>query len=377
MFKHLYPLALILLLVHGLTYSQEPKKKDISIRYVEKGEKKNEGRFEVVGLPAEALKILENEEIRKTVLNVFVDSEIRLLGTSGISEGVLWFQPRFPLAFDVKHCVKFESGRHFKDPVQLQLEYTLKRPATPPTHVVQVYPTSEMVPENLLKFYLEFSGPMKRGEVYKHVKILDAKGKPVVLPFLELDEELWDVTGTRLTLFIDPGRIKRGLKPREEDGPVLEAGERYTLEISTNWKDGNDQPLSKKFQKSFKVGEPINEIIDVSAWVLVVPKEAKGSLEVKFPRPLDRALLERTLTITDAKGNKIKGKGVILENEKGWRFTPDTMWEKGTYTLQVHPDLEDLAGNRPDRIFDRDLERAEPTSPPILNRSFEVHYVVR
>ncbi|MCX7667077.1 MAG: hypothetical protein N2112_16210, partial [Gemmataceae bacterium] len=117
--------------------------------------------------------------------------------------------------------------------------YTLKRPATPPTHVVQVYPTSEMVPENLLKFYLEFSGPMKRGEVYKHVKILDAKGKPVVLPFLELDEELWDVTGTRLTLFIDPGRIKRGLKPREEDGPVLEAGERYTLEISTNWKDGN------------------------------------------------------------------------------------------------------------------------------------------
>ena len=32
----------------------------------------------------------------------------------------------------------------------------------------------------------------------------------IELPFLEIDEELWDPAMMRLTLFIDPGRIKRG-----------------------------------------------------------------------------------------------------------------------------------------------------------------------
>ena len=75
----------------------------------------------------------------------------------------------------------------------------------------QVYPSADRLPENQLKFYLHFSAPMSQGDCYRHIKLLDARGKAVDLPFLELDQELWDPTGTRFTLFFDPWRIKRAI----------------------------------------------------------------------------------------------------------------------------------------------------------------------
>jgi hypothetical protein len=61
---------------------------------------------------------------------------------------------------------------------------------------------------------------------------------------------------TRLTLFIDPGRIKRGVLPLEEVGPSLEAGKSYTLVIDREWIDGSGNPLQESFEKTFKVGPP-------------------------------------------------------------------------------------------------------------------------
>src|SRR5260370_1316673 len=80
--------------------------------------------------------------------------------------------------------------------------------------------TGERWPENDLKFYIHFSAPMSRGDSYKRIKLPDEKGKALDMPFLELDQDLWDSAAQRLTVFCDPGRIKRGLKPREEFGPV-------------------------------------------------------------------------------------------------------------------------------------------------------------
>src|SRR5207244_1417841 len=116
--------------------------------------------------------------------------------------------------------------------------------------------TTNRLPENQLKFYLHFSAPMSRGESYRHIQLLDAAGKPVESPFLELDHELWDPEGKRFTLFIDPGRIKRGLKPREDLGPVLEEGKRYTLVINRAWTDAEDNLLKETYRKTFTVGKP-------------------------------------------------------------------------------------------------------------------------
>ena len=100
-----------------------------------------------------------------------------------------------------------------------------------PTVVEAIYPSSDVLPENQLKFYIHFSAPMSRGDSYRHIRLLDAKGKPVEAPFLELAEELWDDSGRRLTLLLDPGRVKRDLKPHKEVGRAIVDGGRYTLVI--------------------------------------------------------------------------------------------------------------------------------------------------
>ena len=50
------------------------------------------------------------------------------------------------------------------------------------TSVTRVAPSQKVLPENLLKFYIEFSGPMNRGEAYEHLPLLDSAGKPIDLP---------------------------------------------------------------------------------------------------------------------------------------------------------------------------------------------------
>lgn len=89
---------------------------------------------------------------------------------------------------------------------------------------------------------------MTRGEAWKRIRLLDAKGEAVPLAFLEIDQELWDRDTTRLTILFDPGRIKRGVLPLEEVGPALQSGRSYTLVVDRNWQDAQGQPLLTEFR---------------------------------------------------------------------------------------------------------------------------------
>jgi len=224
-----------------------------------------------------------------------------------------------------------------------------------PTEVTHIYPTSATLPENQLKFYIHFSAPMGRGEAYEHVRLLDAKGRPADLPFLELAEELWDASGKRLTLLIDPGRIKRGLKPREDLGPVLEAGREYTLVIDRGWRDASGRALKADYQKRFRTAAPVEEGIDETAWKIVSPPAgSKDPLLVKFPRPLDHALVERTISVVAFDEQRLPGIGQTADEERRFEFRPEKAWVAGKYRLVIETSLEDLAGNRIGRAFDFD-----------------------
>ena len=140
-----------------------------------------------------------------------------------------------------------------------------------------IYPSAAELPENQLRFYLHFSAPMSRGELYDHVRLLRADGTQVEGAFLEIGEELWDAAGTRLTLLFDPGRMKRGLKPREIFGPVLEDGKKYRIVVDAKWHDADGQPLAAQFVKEFTAG-PMNETaIDHKAWKISPPKAGTRS----------------------------------------------------------------------------------------------------
>ena len=70
-------------------------------------------------------------------------------------------------------------------------------------------------------------------------------------------------------------------------------------------------------------------------------------------------MLQHTLSVRDVAGRNVGGVAEIGEGERSWRFTPDVPWEAGEHQLVVEPRLEDVAGNSPARVFDRDVTKAE------------------
>ncbi len=199
------------------------------------------------------------------------------------------------------------------------------------------------------------------------IQLLDEKDHRVNDPFLELAEELWSNDGRRFTLLFDPGRIKRGLKPREEVGPVLEAGKAYTLVIDPGWLDAKGYPLQRAFRKSFRAGPPDETSPDPKTWKIEPPEAATcNALEVRFPEALDRALLDRLIAVTDDAGGVVGGQVSTTDCETAWRFTPRRPWRIGSYRLTVVTDLEDVAGNSVARPFE--VDAAGPVTSRVTSR---------
>ncbi|MCS6978169.1 MAG: hypothetical protein NZM31_14340, partial [Gemmatales bacterium] len=223
------------------------------------------------------------------------------------------------------------------------------------TRVTAVFPSTDVLPENLLKFYVHFSAPMSRGMAYEHVKLYDVDGREVEMPFLELPEELWDPTGRRLTLLLDPGRIKSELLPRRELGPALQNGRRYALVISDAWLDAEGRKMAESFRKEFTVGPPDTDMPRIAEWKLdIPPASSRKPLTIVFPEPLDHGLLERVITVVQ-EGETLAGQVHVSDHERRWQFTPEKPWASGEYSLVVETILEDLAGNNLKKPFEVDL----------------------
>lgn len=322
---------------------------------------------EVVGLDAAELsklaKLSQNQwaqTFRITVAEVpGKEEQPAVLGSYRVEQGSIRFEPRYPLIAGVPYRAVLDYSQIPDQPKgrkSLSAELRIDRAISQETTVRQVYPTRGKLPENQLKFYLCFSAPMARGEAYTHVRLLDAAGNQVVLPFLELDQELWDPEYQRFTLLFDPGRIKRGLKSREEAGPALEAGKSYTFEVDRTWCDATGNPLKETFRKKFQATAPDDRPIDIKSWKLVPPTASTHRpFLVVFPKPLDYALLQRMIWIVDAEGRKVAGKVALADEETRWSFTPELPWRPGRYQLVIDTRLEDLAGNQVGKTFEIDV----------------------
>jgi hypothetical protein len=342
----------------------------------------------VVGLDAVALAVLGNPAVTRDEWSSFLAVHVMpdshrarektppVLGSYKTLNDGIRFEPRFPLEPGVRYRAEFDpvqmhavAQKHlvlcgftrgadwaitFRTKLAAELTPPLP-PSMPRTRVLDVFPTASVLPENLLRFYIHFSGPMSRGEAYARVHLLDASNVLVSDPFLELAEELWSNDGARFTLLFDPGRIKRGLKPREEVGPVLEAGKAYTLVVDGDWVDASGNPLEAGFRKSFRAGPPDETSPDPKTWTVKPPQAGgRNALEVRFLDPLDRALLDRLIGVTTDKDAPVDGQATIAGGETAWRFTPREPWRGGTYCLKIGADLEDVAGNSIARPFEVD-----------------------
>lgn len=235
-------------------------------------------------------------------------------------------------------------------------------PVPGPSHVEAIYPTADQLPANTLRFYIVFSAPMSAGEAHERLRLVNDRGQVVPGAFLELEEELWDPTGRRLTVLLDPGRIKRGLRANLESGAPLIEGRSYRLEVDPGWRDARGVPMSGGHVKAFRAGPDDRTSPDVEAWTLQAPAAGtRQPLIVRFAEPLDRALLASAVQVVTEAG-VVEGEIDVRESEREWRFTPHDVWTSGRYGLRVEAELEDVAGNNLHRVFDVDVSRGSAPS---------------
>jgi hypothetical protein len=301
-----------------------------------------------------------------------------VVGRHQVLEHAVRFIPHFP----------FESGVRFRatfDPRQLgrggfsevlTLEFSLPKETTSAhTHVRHVFPSSESLPANLLRFYVSFSNPMQRGLAEGHIKLLGPDGRPAPDVLYRPPVELWDGRMMYLTILLDPGRLKRGLGPNRALGPPLKAGERYTLAIGPGIVDVNGRPLREGFNKSFRVTEAVREPIAVEQWRIEPPAaNSHQPLELGFERPLDWALLLHKIVIASEGGQPLEGRITIEQRERRWTFVPESPWAAGMYCVRVASGLEDVCGNSLTGAFDRPIRGADEWVGEVASRSipFEV-----
>ena len=293
-----------------------------------------------------------------------VDADVpAMLGRVKQLDGQLIFKPRFgfqPGQF--YRATLSTNGSSGTDPLTWQFE--VPQPKTMLARVSHVYPSGQSVPENLLRIYIHFSEPMSRGYAYKCLRLLDADGKHIEAAFLELHEELWDADGKRFTLLFDPGRVKKGLRPREESGAVLQAGQNYTLVIDKSWRDATGREMAHSQRKSFTVTAADTVQPDPAKWKVTPPADANGFLRVRFREPLDYAQLQHMISV-NVNNTEVDGHIRVLENETVWQFQPD-VWPTGTCELVVDSRLEDRCGNSPGRPFEFDLDSKRVSVPAMI-----------
>lgn len=302
----------------------------------------------------------------KSWLKVYVEQESGdlmanlppILGSYEITKSGITFTPQFPFSQHLAYRaeLKLPASMSSKEKKISSIWIPEVRTLTPITEVTQIYPTSNDLPENLLKFYLTFSNPMSGGHVYDHIHLFNESMNEVELPFLELGEELWDDTMERLTLFIDPGRIKRGVKPLEEIGPSLQNGKKFRLVIDQDWKDASGRKLKRSFTKEFTVTKPDRQAIDTNNWEIIPPKsQSENDLIIKFGEPLDYALSRRLIVFHSPEGNWVEGTSRLGVNETELHFKPKSKWQKGKHSIRIQTILEDLAGNNVGKSFEVDV----------------------
>ena len=115
----------------------------------------------------------------------------------------------------------------------------------PATEVTGIYPTAAEVPRNLLRFYVWFSAPMSQGCAAGHVRLARDDGEHIAGALLPAEHELWDAARRRLTVLLDPARIKRGLAGHQEAGYPLRSGEPFRLIIGSGFRDAGDSPCGR------------------------------------------------------------------------------------------------------------------------------------
>jgi len=286
------------------------------------------------------------------------------------------FVPHFPFEPGIRYRASFDP-RPLGIPELSEvttLEFSLPRELSAVlTQVSQLFPSSESLPENLLRFYVCFSESMQRGRADEHIELLGPDGRPAPDVLYRPPVELWDRGMRNLTILLDPGRLKRAVGPNRELGQPLKVGERYTLVIGSGMLDLCGRPLRQSYHKAFQVAEAIRSPVTIEQWKILPPlMGSRQPLALLFPQPLDWALLWHGITVVSKGGQPMPGQVAVEQDERRWSFIPASPWIRGSYYVRIAVSLEDVCGNNIWGAFDRPLRSGAEIARERAGRLFRL-----
>ncbi|HVH29678.1 MAG TPA: hypothetical protein VM818_23185 [Vicinamibacterales bacterium] len=288
-----------------------------------------------------------------------------VLGRYAVADSAIVFTPLFPFDAGRTYHVRFDPSRlpRPRSTPPISAEVMLPAPIGEPTYVVGLHPSADVVAENLLRIYVEFSAPMGSDGGLDFVRLVELTGPDGKTErveqgaFLPLEADFWSPDHRRYTLFFDPGRVKDDILPNRQSGRPLRAGGRYAIDIAGAWTDANGRPLKESYRRTFQVGPAVDEPIRIADWQFDLPVAgSRNPLRITFRHPLDHAILGRALSIETDRRQIVDGTVSLEAHDTAWAFTPAVPWLEGPYTLVAQSFLEDPQGNQINRAFEEQAE---------------------
>jgi hypothetical protein len=309
-------------------------------------------------LHAAEVRVTEKAQIEApgSELRVFRgDAASPLFGSVTRDGEVVRFTPAVPFVPGGEYRVEFQTKDGAWSTQHLRFE-----PSKAEAPTVNIAPSPTVLPANALKVYLHFTQPMEQGVFLERIALHRQDGSVVSGAFRET--ELWSRDGRRLTLWLHPGRQKAGVNLNLDEGPVLREGENHTLKIAAAWRSTAGTPLERDASFVITAGAADHVRPDPARWRITAPKAGTHqALRVDFEEALDPAMLVAALSVNRGKA-RLSGAVEVAADARTWLFTPSGTWLSGSYTLEIDPLLEDLAGNNLMHSFEVNLAHEKPPS---------------
>ncbi|MEM6878434.1 MAG: Ig-like domain-containing protein [Bacteroidota bacterium] len=228
------------------------------------------------------------------------------------------------------------------------------KPAKGP-EVTHVYPSSDSLPTNLLRFYVQFSEPMKTVGNLEKIRLIDQEGQTLENTIFNNVYELWDPSQQQLTIILDPARVKTGLDAHETLGRALEVGKTYRLVIN-GLENTNHHAQRVAFEKTFHTIPADTVSPDIAKWQPFFPNaQSHDPISIHFSDIIDQHSLQTRIIVVDDHQQAIPGQVYLSDQERHWAFHPEQAWTSGQYHIYIHARLADPAGNNLNGLFDHPI----------------------
>ena len=193
---------------------------------------------------------------------------------------------------------------------------------------------------------------MRQDDPYQHLSLINEQGDTVQNVWYPASPALWSSDRKRLTVLLDPGRIKRGLAANNQWGLALTPGKTYHLVISKEFSDQWGNPLGNDFKHRFSITNADYKSPVLDRWSIISPiANTNEPLILKFDEPMDQAQCLRWIEVS-FEGKSVAGRLELGANEIEVAFIPDAAWVAGNYLVRVFNKLEDRSGNSVRKPFE-------------------------